>query len=717
MTNRPARHILFLALLLCAPFFAQAQSEVSYSDDFQSYKHADQSSGLGRHVHRQSEAAAGRSVQNVARSAAGKSRDRTSSTARSSRSGKPEGNNPRIGTFSTLTTKTFDASGRFEYSRPSHPHQRRLAHRPHLPLLLSRRDKYYLIGLWSQGGTSTLTMQLFGFGAGTLQGTVDSNFTPEPNKWYRFSIQVDDVDNATQDPRALLARRHHRAHDLLHRCRRRRADASHHRPHRHLGRGQRRRLRRRPLRQVARRSHAAGHHLRRRRHPARPRSRAARALQDARAHRDPRHRRSLRPSRTPRSSTARPTTRPATPITADGLHQHHRQRRRRRRATRATASLDLLVDQLPPVITLCRSTARRSRPARSSTTTSRSPPPSRHLRRTAVATLNGGAVTLPQPIAEERVHTITVTATDQTAVVEQPSTRVIVHRRQDRRPSITILANGVELGGGESFHDDVTLTWTATDLTFDRIEATLNGAPIASGTHRHAPSAPTTSIVKAYDKAGHSTTETRHFILDKTAPEVRLLAQRRNLPARHDLQHAGHLHRRRRTTPRHDHRRRRSTTQPYTARHAVRHRRTAHDQSRRPQRRADSPSTVGPLAVHHRPHPADVTLTESGEPFRDGMKFNRDVNPARHRDRQPHRQPRRASSSSTAASSRSTRRSPQEKADHVIPRSHGRRSGNSSERRPVPLHARQDQAGRHDRRARRAASRSRPTRSSRAPCA
>ncbi|MGN6186555.1 MAG: Ig-like domain-containing protein, partial [Thermoanaerobaculia bacterium] len=113
-------------------------------------------------------------------------------------SGRPEGNNPRIGTFSTLTTKTFGNNGRFEYRGrflrtnadtrigftvfSSYPEQ----------------DKYYLIGLWSSANTNALTMQLFAFGAGTPAGTLDSGFTPDEDKWYRFAIQVDEGDNATK---------------------------------------------------------------------------------------------------------------------------------------------------------------------------------------------------------------------------------------------------------------------------------------------------------------------------------------------------------------------------------------------------------------------------------------------------------------------------------------------------------------------------------------
>lgn len=112
-------------------------------------------------------------------------------------SGKPEGNNPRIGTFSTLTTKTFSAKGRFEYrgrfirtNADTHIGFSFLSSYP-------EKDSYYLLGLWSRPGASGLSMQLFSFGAGTLSGTVDSGFTPEPNRWYRFAIQVDEAASDT----------------------------------------------------------------------------------------------------------------------------------------------------------------------------------------------------------------------------------------------------------------------------------------------------------------------------------------------------------------------------------------------------------------------------------------------------------------------------------------------------------------------------------------
>ena len=112
-------------------------------------------------------------------------------------SGKPEGNNPRIGTFSTYTTKSFSSNGRFEYRgrflRTTANARVGLTFFSGYP----ETDRYYLLGLWSQSGTATLTMQLFGFGGATPTGTVDSKFTPDVNKWYAFHILCDDVNGVT----------------------------------------------------------------------------------------------------------------------------------------------------------------------------------------------------------------------------------------------------------------------------------------------------------------------------------------------------------------------------------------------------------------------------------------------------------------------------------------------------------------------------------------
>ena len=108
-------------------------------------------------------------------------------------SGKPDGNTPRIGTFSTLTTKAFDARGRFEYRG----RLIRTDAEAHIGLTFlsayPERDSYYLVGTW---GTKR-TFGLHAYGAGTLSGNIESDVTPEADKWYRFLVRVDDRDGAT----------------------------------------------------------------------------------------------------------------------------------------------------------------------------------------------------------------------------------------------------------------------------------------------------------------------------------------------------------------------------------------------------------------------------------------------------------------------------------------------------------------------------------------
>jgi RHS repeat-associated protein len=113
-------------------------------------------------------------------------------------SGKPDAKNPRIGTFSTLTTHAFAGKGRFEFRG------RFLRTDPDTRIGVGffssypESDSYYLVGLWQQPAPSSkLTMQLFA-AAGTADGTVDSAFTPSVDRWYRFLVQVDDVDRTTR---------------------------------------------------------------------------------------------------------------------------------------------------------------------------------------------------------------------------------------------------------------------------------------------------------------------------------------------------------------------------------------------------------------------------------------------------------------------------------------------------------------------------------------
>ncbi|HVR40568.1 MAG TPA: hypothetical protein VMU84_15840, partial [Thermoanaerobaculia bacterium] len=181
------------ALLFCSALFAQ-QTEVAYTEDFQSYAKnknpngwIDTSVGGGNGV--------GLYKTDIDPTQGNKGTNIVYGTKQSS--GRPDGNTPRIGTFSTYTTKTFSTSGRFEYT--GRFIRTNTDTRVGFTLCSSypEQDKYYLIALWTRasGGVS---MQLHSFGAGTPAGTLDSGLTPDVNKWYRFRIQADDLNNQTQ---------------------------------------------------------------------------------------------------------------------------------------------------------------------------------------------------------------------------------------------------------------------------------------------------------------------------------------------------------------------------------------------------------------------------------------------------------------------------------------------------------------------------------------
>lgn len=185
--------VLLATLLVCSAAFAQ-QAEVAYTEDFQSYGKnknpngwIDTSIGGGNGI--------GLYKTDIDPTQGNKGTNLVYGTKQSS--GRPDGNTPRIGTFSTLTTKTFSTNGRFEYSgrfiRTNVDTRVGFTFCSSYP----EKDQYYLLALWTRasGGVS---MQLHSFGAGAPTGTLDSNLTPDINKWYRFRIQADDLNNATQ---------------------------------------------------------------------------------------------------------------------------------------------------------------------------------------------------------------------------------------------------------------------------------------------------------------------------------------------------------------------------------------------------------------------------------------------------------------------------------------------------------------------------------------
>jgi hypothetical protein len=201
------------------------------------------------------------------------------------------------------------------------------------------------------------------------------------------------------------------------------------------------------------------------------------------------------------------------PITADGPH----------RLTaavvdavgnRAEGALDLLIDQQPPVIALFGNGAPLVEDHVFSQDVTLTATITDTTTVDSQATLGTSPITLPWPVAEEAHHTFTVAGTDQL----QWSSSVTRHFYVDKSPPvIAVLANGDPLGEDVSFRDDVTLSWSATDLTLGPVTATLNGVAVQSPLQVTAERAHTL-VITADDRAGHTSVETRHFVFDKTKP-------------------------------------------------------------------------------------------------------------------------------------------------------------------------------------------------------
>jgi RHS repeat-associated protein len=192
LTAFARRAVLATALLAALPLAAQTDSV--YTDDFQSYGTQKNPAGWVDTSIGSSKPEAGGLYKTWPDPIQGKGTNVVYGTKQAS--GKPDAtNNPRIGTFSTYTTKTFSGSGRFEYRgrflRTSTDARIGLTFFSSYP----EKDAYYLIGLWQS--PAGLTMQLFGFGGPAPTGTLDSKFTPDINRWYDFLIQSDDSNGKT----------------------------------------------------------------------------------------------------------------------------------------------------------------------------------------------------------------------------------------------------------------------------------------------------------------------------------------------------------------------------------------------------------------------------------------------------------------------------------------------------------------------------------------
>jgi RHS repeat-associated protein len=513
-----------LSLLIAAAAFATAPlaaqttpPDVSFADDFQSYGTQKNPPGWVDTSVGSSKPAAGGLYKTWPDPLEGnKGTNIVFGTKQSS--GKPDGNNPRIGTFSTYTAKTFAGKGRFEYR--GRFIRTNTDTRIGFTLFSSypETDHYYLLGLWEQGSASTLTMQIFSFGAGALTGTVDSTFTPAVNKWYRFAIQADDVEGAT-----FLRARFWLEGDPE------------------------------PAKWSIDAKDSTATRLTSGRIGLWSAVKGDAYIDDITAKSpvdhgppvitftdldtskllDPKVQALFKtPARIQVNITDDSSSIPTkdikldgnayvsgTPIAGDGTHAitvHAVDGA----GNAADATLNLLVDTHPPVITLLANNAPFTDGQIFPVDVTVSAQLDDISLKSTTSKVDDTTVTLPLPVVEEKAHSVFVTALDATGNTASVTRGFIVDKS---KPVITVFANNAELTAGATFSTPVTLTWNVTDLTLDTVTARLDGNTIASGTvvsnaQLH------TLVITATDKATHSETVTRTFPLDTTKPAVTIIA-------------------------------------------------------------------------------------------------------------------------------------------------------------------------------------------------
>lgn len=522
----------------------------------------------------------------------------------------------RMGIFSTLTTKNFAGKGRFEYRgrflRADSDGRVGVTFFSSYP----QKDAYYLIGLWPQSSTSKLTMRLMAFGAGTPVGTLDSGFTPDMNKWVQFLVQVDDADNATSirarfwqdgtvEPKTFTIDAKDASSTRLSSGRigiwsangdsyfddiAVKSPVNHTPP------------------SISFFDADAQKTL----------DATQLALFKAPARID---------VKTSGDSTVTYTAQldgsiwtALTPISIDGTHKITVHATDASGQT-ADASLDLLVDQVPPTLVLNANGAAFANGAvfdKDVTITAITTDVSKV---TTSAFLDNVLVALPASTADEKLHEIKVTATDQLGWSTPVTQTLYVDKSA---PVISIKAGSQDLANGASFQTDVTISFSATDLTLDGVSATLDGAPFTSGTLVTS-EAVHTLVVTATDKAHHTATESRSFVVDKHAPAVTLLANGQPFIAGTAFNGAVTF-----TVDVHD-----ATPvtkvatldgATYTLGTAITAQ-GAHTIKVVATNGSGLVTTVGPFDFTIDTTKPVVTLSESGAPFPDNAKFNRDVVP------------------------------------------------------------------------------------------
>ncbi|MGA7617712.1 MAG: Ig-like domain-containing protein, partial [Thermoanaerobaculia bacterium] len=615
LSGLSAALLLFFALLPALPLFAQSPTEVVVQEDFQSYPtQANPQGWVDTSVGNPHPQAEGLYKTWPDPTQGNKGANVVYGTKQSS--GKPEGRNPRIGTFSTLVDHTFGTKGRFEY-RGRFIRTRSDA-RIGLTFLSSYPDSdhYYLLGLWSQATSSKLTMQLFSFGAGTLTGTIDSNFTPEPGKWIRFLIQVDGSDagnkirarfwiDGTDEPSGFTIEAEDSAAG-------------------HLASGRigiwaavkgdayfDELFAKYPVDITA---------------PAISFLESGTTLNDgAKFNRDVAPAIQVVDDTDPSPSWSatldgQPFT-SGTTVAAEGTHLLAVDAADSA-GNASHAQLSFFIDKTAPLLAVTESGAPLADGAIFDHDAVVSIVVTDISATTDAILLDGQPYTSLTPITTEAQHELSVSSIDELG--NGPTTFGPVHFFVDETaPVVTILQNGATLQEGSAFNHDVTGSLAIEDLTPTTSSMALDGQPYASGTPISTDGSHTLAATVT-DSAGHTTTAgPLHFILDEAGPTVTILESGQPFPAAYFFNRdvvasvsvddiAPHT-----ATMSLD-------GQPYTEGTPI----TAegpHEISAHVTDTAGNDVTVGPIALTIDKTPPVVTLLESGQPFAAGQTFPRDV--------------------------------------------------------------------------------------------
>jgi hypothetical protein len=233
--------------------------------------------------------------------------------------------------------------------------------------------------------------------------------------------------------------------------------------------------------------------------------------------------------------------------------------------------------------------------------------------------LDDAATTFPLPVGREGAHRVSVTATD---ALGWSATATSAFTADTTAPQITLLANGVELSAGATFDKDVTLTWQVADANPGNVTVLLDSAPVTSGVVVSA-DALHSIVITAVDRAGNRGVLSRGFTIDRVRPSVRLLANGAafvasswfRTPVTFAIDSDKQSDSVSATIDGQPH----DLSSPLAAEGAHNVEITL--------KFGGQTVVVGPFAFSIDTTPPVITLKESGELFRDGMKFSRDVLP------------------------------------------------------------------------------------------